>query len=162
MKSLASTDVFLRSLDFAKASLAMPSESSWRADSAFNQMVTPLAATFAGAVSLNIECQQSSVDFRLRTRYVDKQARDIDHAFELIQQHTAAKEAVSIALLGNASDILPELVRRAKAGGLKPDLVTDQTSAHDLVNGYLPAGWTVAQWRAAQQDVTQHLSLIHI
>jgi urocanate hydratase len=63
---------------------------------------------------------------------------------------------VSIALLGNAAEILPELVRRAQAGGLKPDLVTDQTSAHDLVNGYLPAGWTVAQWRAAQQDVTQH------
>ena len=116
----------------------------------------PLAATLAGACSLNIECQQSSIDFRLRTRYVDKQARDIDHAIELIRQHTAAKEAISIALLGNAAEILPELVKRAKAGGLKPDLVTDQTSAHDLVNGYLPAGWTVAQWRSAQQDVTQH------
>ncbi len=102
----------------------------------------PLAATLAGACSLNIECQQSSIDFRLRTRYVDKQARDIDHALELIAQHTAAKEAVSIALLGNAADIVPELVRRAKAGGIKPDLVTDQTSAHDLINGYLPSGWT--------------------
>ncbi|MBO9627452.1 MAG: urocanate hydratase, partial [Microbacterium sp.] len=93
----------------------------------------PLAATLAGACSLNIECQQSSIDFRLRTRYVDKQARDIDHAFELLKQHTQAKEAVSIALLGNAAEILPELVKRAKAGGLKPDLVTDQTSAHDLI-----------------------------
>jgi urocanate hydratase len=119
----------------------------------------PLAATLAGAVSLNIECQQSSIDFRLRTRYVDKQARDIDHAFELIKQHTDAKEAVSIALLGNAADILPELVKRAKAGAHKPDLVTDQTSAHDLINGYLPSGWTVPQWQAAMKDVSQHDAL---
>ena len=119
----------------------------------------PLAATFAGAVSLNIECQQSSIDFRLRTRYLDKQARDIDHAIELIEQHTAAREAVSIGLLGNAADILPELVRRAKAGGIVPDLVTDQTSAHDLINGYLPSGWTVEQWKAAQQDPSQHARL---
>ncbi len=119
----------------------------------------PLAATLAGAVSLNIECQQSSIDFRLRTRYVDKQAKDIDDAIALIKQHTAAKEAVSIALLGNAADIVPELVRRAKAGGLKPDLVTDQTSAHDLINGYLPTGWSVAQWKAAQRDPEQHAAL---
>ena len=119
----------------------------------------PLAATLAGAVSLNIECQQSSIDFRLRTRYVDKQARDIDDAIALIKQHTAAREAVSIALLGNAANILPELVRRAQAGGLKPDLVTDQTSAHDLINGYLPSGWSVAQWKAAQRDPEQHARL---
>lgn len=118
-----------------------------------------LAATLAGAVSLNIECQQSSIDFRLRTRYVDKQARDIDHALELIRQHCDAKEAVSIALLGNAAEVLPELVRRAKAGGLKPDLVTDQTSAHDLIHGYLPAGWTVPQWQAAMKDPAQHAVL---
>ena len=119
----------------------------------------PLAATLAGAVSLNIECQQASIDFRLRTRYVDKQARDIDHAIELIKQHTAAKEAVSIALLGNAADVLPELVKRAKAGGIKPDLVTDQTSAHDLINGYLPSGWSVPQWQAAMKDPSQHAAL---
>jgi len=119
----------------------------------------PLAATLAGAVSLNIECQQSSIDFRLRTRYVDKQARDIDHALELIKQHCDAKEAVSIALLGNAAEIVPELVRRARAGAIKPDLVTDQTSAHDLINGYLPVGWSVAQWKAAQQDPAQHAAL---
>ena len=119
----------------------------------------PLAATFAGAVSLNIECQQSSIDFRLRTRYVDVQARDLDHALELIKQYCAKKEAVSIALLGNAAEILPELVKRAKAGGIKPDLVTDQTSAHDLINGYLPIGWTVEQWKAAQQDPKQHAKL---
>ena len=119
----------------------------------------PLAATLAGACSLNIECQQSSIDFRLRTRYVDKQARDIDHALELIAQHTAAKEAISIALLGNAADIVPELVRRARAGAIRPDLVTDQTSAHDLINGYLPSGWSVAQWKAAQKDPAQHAAL---
>ncbi|MBX7020433.1 urocanate hydratase, partial [Providencia rettgeri] len=119
----------------------------------------PLAATFAGAVSLTIECKQSSIDFRLQTRYLDKQARDLDHALELIAQHTAAKEAVSIGLLGNAADVLPELVRRAQAGGLKPDLVTDQTSAHDLLNGYLPSGWTVEQWQAAQKDPAQHVRI---
>ncbi len=119
----------------------------------------PLAATLAGACSLNIECQQSSIDFRLRTRYVDKQARDIDHALELIKEHTAKKEAVSIALLGNAAEVLPELVKRAKAGGIRPDLVTDQTSAHDLINGYLPVGWSVAQWKTAQKDPAQHARL---
>ncbi|HYD80974.1 MAG TPA: urocanate hydratase [Paucimonas sp.] len=116
----------------------------------------PLAATFAGAVSLNIECQQSSIDFRLRTKYLDKQAKDLDDALALVKHHCERKEAVSIGLLGNAAEILPELVKRAKAGGMKPDLVTDQTSAHDLINGYLPAGWTVAQWKAAQQDPMQH------
>lgn len=116
----------------------------------------PLAATMAGAVSLTIECQQSSIDFRLRTRYVDKQAKDMDDALALVAHHCARKEAISIALLGNAAEMLPELVKRAKAGSIKPDLVTDQTSAHDLINGYLPIGWTVAQWKAAQPDVAQH------
>ena len=119
----------------------------------------PLAATFAGATSLNIECQQSSIDFRLRTGYVDKQARDLDHAYELIEQHTKAGEAISIALLGNAADILPEIVKRAREGDIKPDLVTDQTSAHDLINGYLPSGWTVEEWKSAQEDPEQHAAL---
>jgi urocanate hydratase len=119
----------------------------------------PLAATLAGACSLNIECQQASIDFRLRTRYVDKQAKDVDDALALIQHHTALKEPVSIALLGNAAELLPELVRRAKAGGIRPDIVTDQTSAHDLINGYLPAGWTIPRWRAAQSDPSQHAAL---
>ncbi len=119
----------------------------------------PLAATFAGAVSLNIECQQTSIDFRLRTGYVDKQADNLDHAYQLIKEHTQKGEAVSIALLGNAADIVPEIVKRAKAGEIKPDLVTDQTSAHDLINGYLPIGWTVEQWKAAQADSSQHKKL---
>jgi urocanate hydratase len=116
----------------------------------------PLAATLAGAVSLNIECQLKSIDFRLRTRYLDKQAKDIDDAIALIKHHTERKEAVSIGLLGNAADVLPELVRRASVGGIKPDLVTDQTSAHDLINGYLPSGWTLDQWETAKKDPAQH------
>jgi urocanate hydratase len=115
----------------------------------------PLAASFAGASSLTIECQQSRIDFRLRSRYVDEQAADLDDALARIAKYTAAKKAVSIALLGNAADVLPELVKR----GVKPDLVTDQTSAHDLVNGYLPSGWSVERWRAAQADPTQHKAL---
>jgi len=115
----------------------------------------PLAATFAGACSLNIECQQSRIDFRLRSRYVDEQAADLDDALARIARYTAEKKAVSVALLGNAAELLPAMVRR----GIKPDLVTDQTSAHDLVNGYLPAGWSVERWRAAQADSTQHTAL---
>ncbi len=102
----------------------------------------PLAASLAGACSLNIECQQSRIDFRLKTRYVDEQAHDLDDALARIAKYTAVGEAKSIALLGNAAGILPEMVRR----GVRPDAVTDQTSAHDPVNGYLPIGWTCEQW----------------
>ncbi|THD05097.1 urocanate hydratase [Rhodanobacter lindaniclasticus] len=102
----------------------------------------PLAASLAGACSLTIECQQSRIDFRLKTRYVDEQATDLDDALARIKKYTEAGEAKSVALLGNAADALPELVRR----GVKPDAVTDQTSAHDPVNGYLPQGWTLEQW----------------
>jgi len=107
----------------------------------------PLAASLAGACSLTIECRQSSIDFRLKTRYVDEQASDIDDALARIEKYTQAGEAKSIALLGNAAEILPELVRR----GVKPDCVTDQTSAHDPVHGYLPIGWTVEQWLTEQK-----------
>jgi len=106
----------------------------------------PLAASLAGACSLSIECQQSRIDMRLRTRYVDEQANDLDDALGRIARYTAASEARSIALLGNAAEVLPELVRR----GVRPDAVTDQTSAHDPVHGYLPMGWSVEQWLAAQ------------
>ena len=123
----------------------------------------PLAASFAGACSLNIECQQSRIDFRLRSRYLDEQAVDLDDALARIARYTAEKKAVSIGLLGNAAELLPQLVQRARLrpeqGGIRPDLVTDQTSAHDLVNGYLPAGWTLAQWHAAQADASQHAAL---
>ena len=119
----------------------------------------PLAASFAGASSLNIECQQSRIAFRIKTRYLDEQATDLDDALARLQRCTREKKAVSIGLLGNAADILPELVRRARAGAIRPDLVTDQTSAHDLVNGYLPSGWTVANWRAAQAESGKHAAL---
>src|SRR5687768_1204807 len=102
----------------------------------------PLAASLAGASSLNIECQQSRIDMRLRTRYVDEQAHDLDDALARIGKYTKSGEAKSIALLGNAAEILPELVRR----GVRPDAVTDQTSAHDPVNGYLPIGWSIDEW----------------
>jgi urocanate hydratase len=106
----------------------------------------PLAASLAGACSLNVECQQSRIDMRLRTRYVDEQANDLDDALARIARYTATGEARSIALLGNAAEVLPELVRR----GVRPDAVTDQTSAHDPVHGYLPIGWSLAQWLAEQ------------
>ena len=113
----------------------------------------PLAATFAGACSLNIECQQSRIDFRLRTRYLDEQASDLDDALARIATHTREKKAVSIGLLGNAAEIAARTRASARRRAApKPDLVTDQTSAHDLVNGYLPAGWSVEGWRAAQAD----------
>jgi urocanate hydratase len=115
----------------------------------------PLAATFAGACSLTIECQQSRIDFRLRSKYVDEQAADLDDALALIRTYTAQNKAVSIALLGNAAELLPVMVKQ----GIRPDLVTDQTSAHDLVNGYLPAGWTEARWHAARADASQHAGL---
>ncbi|WP_369930577.1 urocanate hydratase [Xanthomonas sp. NCPPB 2632] len=102
----------------------------------------PLAASLAGASSLSIECQQSRIDFRLKTRYVDEQAIDLDDALARLDRYAKEGRAVSVALLGNAADVLPEMVRR----GVRPDAVTDQTSAHDPVNGYLPSGWTVEQW----------------
>jgi urocanate hydratase len=115
----------------------------------------PLAASFAGFCSLNIECQQSRIDFRLRSRYLDEQASNLDDALARIATYTAEGKAVSIGLLGNAAEVLPELVQR----GVRPDLVTDQTSAHDLVHGYLPAGWSVERWCTAQADASQHAAL---
>ena len=115
----------------------------------------PLAASFAGACSLTIECQQSRIDFRLRSRYVDEQAAGLDDALARIKHYTAEKKAVSVALLGNAAELLPLMFKQ----GVRPDLVTDQTSAHDLVNGYLPAGWTEARWHAARADAHQHAAL---
>ncbi|ERI52330.1 urocanate hydratase [Pseudomonas sp. EGD-AK9] len=125
----------------------------------------PLAATLAGACSLNIECQQSSIDFRLRTRYVDEQASDLDDALARIAKYCAEGKAVSIALCANAADVLPELVRR----GVRPDMVTDQTSAHDPLHGYLPSGWSWEEYvargksqpeavvKAAKQSMAVHV-----
>ncbi len=102
----------------------------------------PLAATMAGASMIAIECQESRIDFRLRTGYIDRKATNLDEAMAMLAAALDSGKAVSIGLLGNAGEILPEMVRR----GIKPNVVTDQTSAHDPVNGYLPIGWTVAEW----------------
>jgi len=113
----------------------------------------PLAATMAGASMLAIECRQSSIDMRLRTRYVDEQATDLDDALARIERYCAEGKARSVALLGNAAEILPELVRR----GVRPDAVTDQTSAHDPLHGYLPAGWTVERWLDEQKHAPERV-----
>ncbi|MEN8739778.1 MAG: urocanate hydratase [Phaeobacter gallaeciensis] len=108
----------------------------------------PLAAVMAGACCLAVECNPDSIDFRLRTKYVDERADTLDEALEMIDRWTKAGEAKSVGLLGNAADVFPELVRR----GIRPDIVTDQTSAHDPLHGYLPQGWTMAEWKAKQES----------
>lgn len=108
----------------------------------------PLAAVMAGACCLAVECDETRADFRLRTRYVDEKTDNLDEALAMIDTWTKAGDAKSVALIGNAADVFPELVKR----GVRPDMVTDQTSAHDPIHGYLPQKWTVAQWRAAQES----------
>lgn len=107
-----------------------------------------LAATMAGASCLAVECQRSRIEMRLKTRYLDVMAETLDEALALIEDAKTTGKPISVGLLGNAADVLPELVKR----GVRPDLVTDQTSAHDLVNGYLPKGWTVAEWETKRQS----------
>ncbi|MFK7954639.1 MAG: urocanate hydratase [Lysobacterales bacterium] len=103
----------------------------------------PLAAVMAGACCLAVECDRERINFRQRTRYLDEQTDSLDDALAMIERWTAAGEAKSVGLLGNAADVFPELVKR----GVRPDLVTDQTSAHDPLNGYLPSGWSLEQWK---------------
>ncbi|MDB5412723.1 MAG: urocanate hydratase [Rubritepida sp.] len=107
----------------------------------------PLAGVFAGACVLAVECQPSSIEKRLETRYLDHRADNLDDALAMIRTATAEKRAISVGLLGNAAEVFPELVRR----GVVPDIVTDQTSAHDPGNGYLPAGWTLSEWAAKRE-----------
>ncbi len=111
----------------------------------------PLAAVMAGACCLAVECDESRIDFRIRTRYVDAKAQTLDEALNMIVDWTAQGAAKSVGLVGNAADIFPELYTRMKNGGMRPDIVTDQTSAHDPLNGYLPQGWTVAQAKALRE-----------
>jgi len=111
----------------------------------------PLAAVMAGACCLAVECDETRIDFRLRTRYVDAKAHTLDEALAMIAAWTAKGEVKSVGLIGNAADILPEVAARMKQGGPRPDIVTDQTSAHDPLHGYLPSGWSVADWRAKQE-----------
>jgi len=125
----------------------------------------PLAATMAGASCLAVECQPSRIEMRLRTGYLDQRADSLDEALAIIERSCREKKPVSVGLLGNAAEIFPEIYRR----GIRPDAVTDQTSAHDPVNGYLPKGWTLAEWEvkresdpkavehAAKQSMAEHV-----
>ncbi len=111
----------------------------------------PLAAVMAGASCLAVEVDETRIDARIRTRYLDAKAHSLDEALTMIVDWTAREEAKSVGLLGNAAEVFPELLARMKAGGPRPDIVTDQTSAPDPLHGYCPAGWTVAEWRARQE-----------
>ncbi|MEY8217691.1 MAG: urocanate hydratase [SAR324 cluster bacterium] len=108
----------------------------------------PLAATMAGASCLAVECDTTRIDFRLRTRYLDEKAETLDEALNILKNAKTENRSVSVGLRGNAADIFPELVKRK----IRPDLVTDQTSAHDLVHGYLPLDWTLEKWRSQQKS----------
>ena len=108
----------------------------------------PLAATMAGASCLAVECDSTRIDFRLRTRYLDEKAETLDEALNILENAKTENRSVSVGLCGNAADIFPELVKRK----IRPDLVTDQTSAHDLVHGYLPLDWTLEKWRSQQKS----------
>ena len=108
----------------------------------------PLAATMAGASCLAIECDSNRIDFRLRTKYLDKRAETLDEALDILERAKNDNQVVSVGLLGNAAEVVPDLLKRR----IRPDLVTDQTSAHDLVHGYLPLGWTVEEWRSQQKS----------
>jgi urocanate hydratase len=107
----------------------------------------PLAATMAGASMIAVECRPSSIEFRLRTRYLDEKADSIDEALEIVERAHKQGKAVSVGVLGNAAEVFPDMVER----GIRPDVVTDQTSAHDPLNGYLPAGWTLEQWEERRE-----------
>lgn len=115
----------------------------------------PLAAVMAGASMLAVECQPSRIEMRLKTKYLDVQAKTLDEGLAIIEKACKEKKAISVGLLGNAADIFPELVKR----GVKPDAVTDQTSAHDPINGYLPKGWTLSEWetkRGSDPKAVEH------
>ncbi|NHQ84353.1 urocanate hydratase [Chromobacterium vaccinii] len=114
----------------------------------------PLAATMAGFSMIAVECDETRIDFRLKTRYVDRKAATLDEALAIVEDAKQSGKAVSVGLLGNAADVFAELVAR----GITPDVVTDQTSAHDPVHGYLPQGWTVAQWRDKQKTAAAEIT----
>jgi len=114
----------------------------------------PLAAAMAGYCMIAVECDETRIDYRLKNRYLDKKSTSLDEAMKMLDEALQKGEAISIGLLGNAADVFPEMVKR----GIKPDLVTDQTSAHDPINGYLPQGWTVTKWRQQIIDNPNHVA----
>ena len=120
----------------------------------------PLAATMAGASMLAVECDPSRIEMRLGTRYLDRRAETIDEALSIIEAAHLRHEAVSVGLLGNAAEVFPALLERTRSGDIRarPDLVTDQTSAHDPLNGYLPAGWSLAD--AAQRRASDPAAVV--
>ena len=115
----------------------------------------PLAATMAGASLLAIECQPSRIDMRLQTGYLDMRVANLDEALTVIERACRERKPISVAVLGNAAELLPELVRR----GVRPDVVTDQTSSHDPANGYLPKGWSVAEWERRRETAPNDVGL---
>ena len=114
----------------------------------------PLAAAFAGAACLAVECDRERIESRLRTRYLDEQTSDLDEALGMVTRWTERRQARSVGLVGNAAEVFPEILRR----GIRPDLVTDQTSAHDPANGYLPAGWTLGEWRSRRETAPDEVA----
>ena len=114
----------------------------------------PLAAAFAGAACLAVECDRERIESRLRTRYLDEQASDLDEALGMVARWTERRQARSVGLVGNAAEVFPEILRR----GIRPDLVTDQTSAHDPANGYLPAGWSLGEWRSRRETAPDEVA----
>ncbi len=119
----------------------------------------PLAATMAGASMLAIECDPTRIDMRLRTGYLDERADTLDEAYAILQRAESGGRAVSVGLVGNAAELYPEMLRRARAGGMKPALVTDQTSAHDPANGYLPEHWSLERWKDLRKTDPEEVAL---
>ena len=114
----------------------------------------PLAAAFAGAACLAVECDRERIESRIRTGYLDEQASDLDEALGMVTRWTERRQARSVGLVGNAAEVFPEILRR----GIRPDLVTDQTSAHDPANGYLPAGWSLGEWRSRRETAPDEVA----
>ena len=119
----------------------------------------PLAATMAGASMLAIECDPTRIDMRLRTGYLDERANTLDEAYAILQRAETEGRAVSVGLVGNAAEVYPEILKRARAGGMKPALVTDQTSAHDPANGYLPEHWSLERWKDLRKSDPEEVAI---
>ncbi len=119
----------------------------------------PLAATMAGASMLAIECDPTRIDMRLRTGYLDERANTLDEAYAILQRAESEGRAVSVGLVGNAAEVYPEILKRARAGGMKPALVTDQTSAHDPANGYLPEHWSLERWKDLRKSDPEEVAI---
>ncbi len=119
----------------------------------------PLAATMAGASMLAIECDPTRIEMRLKTGYLDERANTLDEAYAILQRAESESRAVSVGLVGNAAELYPEILKRARSGGMKPSLVTDQTSAHDPANGYLPEHWSLERWKDLRKTDPEEVAI---